>query len=170
MLVRSAFIILKRPANGQRHRESLLKWLRPINSILETRNTGSESPAGPTRVGPAGGRQAWLPGVFMLYLKLFQLNCIVPIIGLIQENGYYGNNFLSSNHINRVKMKAIRWLILTIHRFHIHKWICLLKCPFYSPPRVNSSCVYVPVCTVPIDRVIWYSFSAEAAQGNTLSS
>lgn len=78
------------------------------------------------RVGPARGRQAWVLGIFTLSLQLSQLNCIVSIIGLIQENGYYENHFLPSGHIKGVKMKATRRPILTIHRSRIYKRTCLL--------------------------------------------
>lgn len=50
-----------------------------VNYILEASSTGCESLAGPMRAGPASGKRAWVSGVFMLDLKLFQLNGIVPI-------------------------------------------------------------------------------------------
>ena len=99
----------------------------------------------------------------MLYLKLFQLNGIVPI-----SDSFKKMDIMETISFLQIILIMSKWKPLDSHHSQVPylQIDMLAKTPLYPPD--NSPCVYVSVCTVSTDRVTWCSFPAEATPGSTL--
>lgn len=116
------------------------------------------------RAGPASGKQAWVSGVLMLYLKLFQLNGIVPI-----SDSFKKMDIMETIFFLQILLIMSKWKPLDSHHSQVPylQIDMLAKTPLYSLTTVP---VCVSVCTVPTDRVTWCSSPAEPTLGSILPS